>query len=583
MVEETENHGLNKFSKGDTNWSHSPDMQHIEERLVIRDREENITDYTPYSTATFVATDTGVVYDGDGSTWGRATREYDGIQSDTLNQRKIRDSTGKYLGTLDGNKDAQKVNDAIQDRRQGAAIILPAPEFDLDWDQEVIIPPNERGFTLATAGTPMLDVSEGVSGSAIKKPSTTASQQSTKDYQIGSLIIDDTGSESLDWGMDLDDLKSAWLDRIRVRHAPGIRIQSSNNYSNQNYVSSPQIQTKEGRGPGILLDDNNSTTDQNLVLFPFFSDGSPSTEIAYIDRGKHNSWAHTRVEWARVCHEMDGRSDGRNYYVSEGGWDRSGDIEYTLQEKNGAHGVIDNVYSGLNHDKLELNGPPSKVRHLSSSTAAGIASASSVDLMADVNRITTAKSLASIGIRDNSEGGGVSVGLASTTRGSIDLTTRATKGSAAIADIGDGSLKECSYPKSTTGIGAMPEQGILLRIGLYRDEGNRAEIIYDPENKYGEGMGEDWYLQVRSGGVTHGTRSLGNSPAEGRLVSLNANKKPNGNIAWSGTIGTGTNTEVENSGSRIKRSTWRWYLESRDGNKHTARILPDKGVSLYCR
>jgi hypothetical protein len=75
MVEKTPNHELNKYDEGDTNWTHSPDMQTIEERLVIRDEESNLGNYSPHSGATFVAIDTGAVYDGDGSGWQQATRE----------------------------------------------------------------------------------------------------------------------------------------------------------------------------------------------------------------------------------------------------------------------------------------------------------------------------------------------------------------------------------------------------------------------------------------------------------------------------------------------------------------------------
>lgn len=75
MVDKTPNHGLNKYEQGDTNWTHSADMQTIEERLVIRDEEGNLGNYSPHSGATFVATDTGAVYDGDGTEWQLASRK----------------------------------------------------------------------------------------------------------------------------------------------------------------------------------------------------------------------------------------------------------------------------------------------------------------------------------------------------------------------------------------------------------------------------------------------------------------------------------------------------------------------------
>lgn len=79
MVQETDNHDLNKYEQGDKDWDHSPDMQHIEERLVIRDVEANLSNYTPHAAATFRATDTGAVYDGDGSSWNKARRELESL------------------------------------------------------------------------------------------------------------------------------------------------------------------------------------------------------------------------------------------------------------------------------------------------------------------------------------------------------------------------------------------------------------------------------------------------------------------------------------------------------------------------
>jgi hypothetical protein len=86
MVEKTPNHELNKYDEGDVNWTHSPDMQTIEERLVIRDQEGDLNNYDPHPGATFVAIDSGAVYDGDGSSWNKAGRQY---ESTSANKIKI--------------------------------------------------------------------------------------------------------------------------------------------------------------------------------------------------------------------------------------------------------------------------------------------------------------------------------------------------------------------------------------------------------------------------------------------------------------------------------------------------------------
>ncbi|WP_436924495.1 hypothetical protein [Halosimplex amylolyticum] len=88
MVERTPNHDLRKYEPGETDWTHSPDMQTIEERLVVRDEEANLGRYTPHEAATFIATDTGAVYDGDGDSWTSATRDVDVVKAGQVHSSK---------------------------------------------------------------------------------------------------------------------------------------------------------------------------------------------------------------------------------------------------------------------------------------------------------------------------------------------------------------------------------------------------------------------------------------------------------------------------------------------------------------
>lgn len=69
MVDKTSNHGLNLYRQGDENWTHAPDMESIEKRLIVRDLEENRDDYIPYVDALFFARDSETWYIGDGTTW----------------------------------------------------------------------------------------------------------------------------------------------------------------------------------------------------------------------------------------------------------------------------------------------------------------------------------------------------------------------------------------------------------------------------------------------------------------------------------------------------------------------------------
>lgn len=98
MAKKTPNHGLSKFETGETDWTHSPDMQAIEERLVIRDAESNLADYVPYATTTFVSTDTGATYDGDGNQWQPAARGYGAIRASSVDAGNVlTDPSGKEI------------------------------------------------------------------------------------------------------------------------------------------------------------------------------------------------------------------------------------------------------------------------------------------------------------------------------------------------------------------------------------------------------------------------------------------------------------------------------------------------------
>jgi hypothetical protein len=68
---ETPNHEYNVPGQGDQNW-HVPlndNFEAFEVDIELRDGEANLSSYTPTAGAKFLATDTGVVYVGDGSDW----------------------------------------------------------------------------------------------------------------------------------------------------------------------------------------------------------------------------------------------------------------------------------------------------------------------------------------------------------------------------------------------------------------------------------------------------------------------------------------------------------------------------------
>lgn len=69
MADKTSNHELNLYEQGDENWTHTSDMETIEERLIVRDLEQNRDSYTAYKDGLFFATDSEIWYIGTGTSW----------------------------------------------------------------------------------------------------------------------------------------------------------------------------------------------------------------------------------------------------------------------------------------------------------------------------------------------------------------------------------------------------------------------------------------------------------------------------------------------------------------------------------
>lgn len=67
----TDNHNYNTPSEGTLNWDVplNENFEQIDTDVEIRDTDANRTSYTPKDGAKFLATDTGTVYVGDGTSW----------------------------------------------------------------------------------------------------------------------------------------------------------------------------------------------------------------------------------------------------------------------------------------------------------------------------------------------------------------------------------------------------------------------------------------------------------------------------------------------------------------------------------
>lgn len=71
MPEYTDNFDLQKFAEGESPWSHTPDMETIDDELIIKEnRAPDTTEETPKNGAMFLDKSTGDIYLGDGASWG---------------------------------------------------------------------------------------------------------------------------------------------------------------------------------------------------------------------------------------------------------------------------------------------------------------------------------------------------------------------------------------------------------------------------------------------------------------------------------------------------------------------------------
>ncbi|PSP92174.1 hypothetical protein BRC87_00730 [Halobacteriales archaeon QS_4_66_20] len=113
---DTPNHEYNVPDQGDQDW-HQPLNENFEEFEVdieLRDQESNLGDYDPTDGAKFLATDTGVVYLGDGTDWNATflVAEYDDSTgeatiSGTLATSKL--DVGSISGSLTGGTELSNI------------------------------------------------------------------------------------------------------------------------------------------------------------------------------------------------------------------------------------------------------------------------------------------------------------------------------------------------------------------------------------------------------------------------------------------------------------------------------------------
>jgi len=143
------NHDLPRPNPGDFDGTWGTDVmnddmtQKLEERLVARDTEANLSNYTPYDEAIFVATDTGAVYDGDGSSWNKAERDFQKVTTEALEAGQA-DITNETLVIVETASDVTGLSaNSSTSPDFGTPIKDERNEFDAASNQ---FTPDETGF-----------------------------------------------------------------------------------------------------------------------------------------------------------------------------------------------------------------------------------------------------------------------------------------------------------------------------------------------------------------------------------------------------------------------------------------------------
>ena len=491
-------------------------------------------------------------------------------------RNRVWDSSGRTHGELTGTNDAAVVGDAIADRAPGARIVIPDPGFTLGWDRQVDLPVEDR-FGVQTVGTPTIRPSAGFSGDyALYKPSGQA-----RDQYLGSVYISDNEGVLAE-GVHLTDVRGAMLDRVKVYNAPGIRIVAEDIYSNQNLLHQCENrypgEWRETRNPGtgIVLEtgDSGKTTDQNWIFVPHYNASKDFTadDVAYIDRGKHNQWLFTRCEFADTVHRQEG---DQNYYISEGGWDRIG--THSVVEEGSARlcGFIDRLH-GENYDSLKLQSLNTQVRATGTPNQQSGIRVAPTDLLDGVKRMTTARSLPSLGFEDASAGGRVSATRTHQIKPFLEWETGPEAGNTAVLSTGARSLKPQAYPKvaySFVPYGAGDATDVRVRTGLFQNADNYFELMFDPATRT-----EGWHLELAKNGSVVESVDTGIVPATDQELAFNLT---GGDVdKWHAAIDQ-THYEIRSPIGGLGQCEWRWSVETlADENKHW-KLQDDRGMRFF--
>ncbi|MFC5133753.1 MULTISPECIES: twin-arginine translocation signal domain-containing protein [Haloferacaceae] len=505
------------------------------------------------------------------------------VTAENLNNDRIHDTSGRYLGTLSGENDAQVLIDALTDRVSGAGIILPDPGFALDWEQQVDLP-TESDFVLQTEGRPTLVPSSDFSDTAaIHLPEGGAERM----YLDNLYVKDEHGV--LTWGLYFNDLRNSTVYRPHIFNSPGIRMEAENNWSNTNMFFSPaviigaewQVENRNG-GTGYLLGDSKTNTvDQNFFLCPYYSATADFTEddLGWDIRGKHNNIIRSRMEFAGTAVEVS----GKNYHIEANNWDRVHMMENCIIEKEDAYGRAIIQGSGA-LAKSRITSPITEFEVVGDHKGSGSPRAGLGNLFDALDNLTTAHTLSALGLRDNSTNGSISINPTFFQHPFLRFNTGASAGNTAVLDTGSQSMKTQSWPAAVMQFepgGAAAKSNVVVRYGYFSDAGNRAELVYDPGNTLGDHTSDNWYFEVETSGTLRDRLDLGVAPAEKNMLALNRVDSENGNPYWEAAIDGANIERIREGDATASSGRFRWYVETMEAANKDWQLATQYGGNLY--
>lgn len=130
MPDNTDNHGYQLFANGESGWEHRTDLKALDIDVEVRDTDANRGNYTPKDGAKYLATDTGRIYLGDGSSWNPEWN-----LGSTETQLDILDFGADPTGATNCNA---ALKDAVAEAGPGDTIVFPDGTYLVDLTVENI-------------------------------------------------------------------------------------------------------------------------------------------------------------------------------------------------------------------------------------------------------------------------------------------------------------------------------------------------------------------------------------------------------------------------------------------------------------